>query len=126
MSLFIYRIAQVWSLLLIKMIGCDLTVSGRENIPRSGGVCFVSNHVGIFDIALLLAYCGRPIGFVAKKELMLIPLFNVWITLIGGLYIDRGNLRKAHRTIEKGVARIKAGGGMIIFPEGHRSRDRGL
>jgi len=126
MTLLIYRIAQGWALLLIKMIGCPVTVAGKENIPRSGGVCFVSNHGSIFDIVLLLAYCGRPIGFIAKKELLLIPFLNMWIFLIGGQFIDRNKIRSALRTINKGVARIKAGGGMIIFPEGHRSRGRGL
>ena len=126
MMLIIYRVAQGWALLLVKLTGCTVTVTGRENIPRGGGVCFVSNHGGIFDIVLLLAYCGRPIDFIAKKELLLIPIINIWIFLIGGLFIDRNKIRGAIRTINKGIARIKAGGGMIIFPEGHRSRGQGL
>jgi 1-acyl-sn-glycerol-3-phosphate acyltransferase len=126
MSVLMYRIAQGWARILIRIIGCKLSVTGRENIPHRGGVCFVSNHGSIFDIVLLLAYAGRPIGFVAKKELLLIPVLNVWISVLGGLFIDRRNLRKALRTINTGVARIKSGGGMIIFPEGHRSRGQGL
>jgi 1-acyl-sn-glycerol-3-phosphate acyltransferase len=119
-------IGKGWALSVIKITGCKITVTGRENIPKKGGVCFASNHCGYFDIALLLAYCGRPIGFIAKKELGYVPFLNVWIYMIGGLYIDRGNARKAIRTINKGVQRIKSGGGMIIFPEGHRSKGLGL
>jgi len=126
MAVVTYHVAQGWARLSIKLTGCPVTVVGRENIPRSGGVCFVSNHGSVFDIVLLLAYCGRPIGFIAKKELLLLPFFNIWIFLIGGLFIDRKKIRNAIRTINKGVARIKAGGGMIIFPEGHRSRGQGL
>ena len=126
MNLVNYRIAQGWARILIKIACCPVTAAGRENIPCKGGVCFVSNHDGYFDIVLTLAYCGRPIGFIAKKELIFLPFFNFWIYMLGGLYIDRGNLRKATRTINKGVQRIKAGGGMIIFPEGHRSKGRGL
>jgi len=65
---------------MIRLVGCKMTVLGRENVPKSGGVCFVSNHASIADILLLLAYAGRPFGFVAKKELMAIPLLNVWIS----------------------------------------------
>jgi len=122
----IYRIAQVWAILIIKMTRCTVTVAGTENIPKEGGACFVSNHCGYFDIVLLLAYCGRPVGFVAKKELLFIPFLNCWIFMIGGLFIDRSSARKAVRTINRGVKRIKSGGGMIIFPEGHRSKDKGL
>ncbi|MDR2952035.1 MAG: 1-acyl-sn-glycerol-3-phosphate acyltransferase [Treponema sp.] len=126
MAFAIYKIAQVWALILIRLTGCKVAVAGRENIPRDGGVCFVCNHDGYFDIVLLLAYCGRPIGFIAKKELLFLPFINVWIYMIGGLYIDRGATRKAVSTIHKGVRRIQSGGGMIIFPEGHRSKGRGL
>jgi 1-acyl-sn-glycerol-3-phosphate acyltransferase len=50
----------------------------------------------------------------------------MWISLLGGLFIDRKNIRRAVKTINTGIARIKAGGAMIIFPEGRRSRGQGL
>ncbi|MCL2192539.1 MAG: 1-acyl-sn-glycerol-3-phosphate acyltransferase [Treponema sp.] len=126
MSVFIYRLVQGWARCLIVLVGCKMTVLGKENIPRRGGICFVSNHASIADILMLLGHAGRPFGFVAKKELMAIPLLNVWISVLGGLFIDRKNPRKALKTINAGVKRIKAGGGMIIFPEGSRSRGKGL
>ena len=126
MKVVIYKLAQGWARSLIFIARCKITVKGRENIPRKTPVCFVSNHCGYFDILLLLAYCGRPFGFVAKKELLLVPFLNIWIFLLGGLFIDRTNVRKAIRTINEGAQRIRAGGAMIIFPEGHRSKGRGL
>ena len=126
MAVTVHYVAQGWSRMLIKITGCSLKVTGRDNIPPRGGICFVSNHGSIFDIVRLLAYTGRPIGFIAKKELALIPFLNIWILLIGGLFIDRNAIRKAVNTIRTGVKRIKAGGAMIIFPEGHRSRGQGL
>jgi 1-acyl-sn-glycerol-3-phosphate acyltransferase len=126
MSLGMYKIAQGWARILILCTGCDLTVSGRENIPLKEGVCFISNHGSIFDIVLHLAFIGRPFGFIAKKELAFIPFLNIWILLLGGLFIDRKNIRKAVTTINAGISRIKKGGAMIIFPEGTRSKGRGL
>jgi 1-acyl-sn-glycerol-3-phosphate acyltransferase len=122
----IYRLGQLWALSLIPVAGCTAEVKGRENIPKKGGVCFVSNHCGFFDIILLLAFSGRPFGFVAKKELLYVPFIDLWIYMLGGLFIDRGNVKNAIATINKGVKRIKAGGGMLIFPEGHRSKGQGL
>ena len=126
MSVLIYRVAQGWSLSMISFIGCPMTVTGRENIPIEGGVCFVGNHSGIADILMLLAYAGRPVGFIAKKELLAVPLINMWISVIGGFFIDRKNPRKALATINSGVQRLRSGGAMIVFPEGSRSRGRGL
>ncbi|MDR1074006.1 MAG: 1-acyl-sn-glycerol-3-phosphate acyltransferase [Treponema sp.] len=125
-SFAMYKIAQMWAKLLIVLTRCKLTVKGREHIPQRGGVCFVSNHGSIFDIPLILAYTGRPLGFIAKKELIWLPCINMWIALLGGLFLDRKNGRKALDAINKGVKNIQKGGAMIIFPEGHRSRGQGL
>ena len=122
----IYRIVQAWAISVIKIIGCKITVTGTEHIPKKGGICFVCNHGSIFDIVVLIAYVGRPLGFIAKKELVYVPFINIWIKLLGGHFIDRKNLRKSLRTINKGVGHIKSGGAMAIFPEGHRSRGQGL
>ena len=119
-------IGKYWALALIKIIGCKVTVTGRENIPPKEGFCFVSNHCSIFDIVLILAYADRPLGFIAKKELAIVPLINIWIPMLGGLYIDRKNMRNSLTTINKGITRIQTGGTMVVFPEGRRSRGQGL
>jgi len=126
MSWMIYKIAQGWARCVIFVTGCTMEVIGRENIPKKGGVCFVSNHVGIFDIILALAYIGRPFGFIAKKELLYVPFIDIWISMLGGLFIDRKNIRKAKKTIDLGIKKIQKGWGMLIFPEGTRSKGQGL
>ena len=126
MAIVINKIANIWSKGIITLTGCRPVVEGRENIPKKGAVCFVSNHVGIFDIILALAYIGRPFGFIAKKELAYLPFFDIWIYMLGGLFIDRKNIRSALKTINKGIQKIKDGNSMLIFPEGTRSKGRGL
>jgi 1-acyl-sn-glycerol-3-phosphate acyltransferase len=122
----IYRIGQGWGYFVIFCAGVRMTVEGRERIPTKEGVCLVSNHNSILDIVLILAAAGRPVGFLAKKELVWIPIMNVWILMLGGGYIDRGSPRKAMKTIEAGVKRLKKGSGILVFAEGTRSRGRGL
>ena len=121
-----YKIAQYWARGIIIITGCTIKVEGRENIPSHGGICFVSNHVGIFDIMLALAFIGRPFGFIAKKELLFLPFINMWIFILGGLFIDRKNIRKAIETINNGIKKLQNGWSMLIFPEGTRSKGRGL
>jgi 1-acyl-sn-glycerol-3-phosphate acyltransferase len=122
----LYYLGLIWGRFIIALIGCPMTVTGRENIPKEGGLCFVSNHTGIFDIMLALAYTGRPFGFIAKKELLFLPGINLWIWFLGGLFIDRKKPRNALKTINKGIKRIKKGGAMLIFPEGTRTRGKGI
>jgi len=126
MAWIMYKIAQGWARCIVFITGCSINLEGKEHIPKRGGVCFVSNHVGIFDIILALAYIGQPFGFVAKKELLFLPFINLWIGILGGLFIDRKNIRKAIKTINQGIKRLQSGWSMLIFPEGTRSKGRGL
>jgi 1-acyl-sn-glycerol-3-phosphate acyltransferase len=119
-------LARAWARWVLALTGCPFTVTGAEHIPPRGGFCLVANHNSIFDIVLLLASVGRPFGFIAKKELAAVPLLNIWILLLGGLFIDRKNIRKAVEAINGGIRRIKNGGAMIIFPEGTRGRGQGM
>jgi 1-acyl-sn-glycerol-3-phosphate acyltransferase len=119
-------IGRGWARWIIALTGCPFTVRGAENVPPRGGFCLVANHNSMFDIVLLLASVGRPFGFIAKKELAAVPLLNMWILLLGGLFIDRKNIRKAVGAINEGVRRIKNGGAMVIFPEGTRGKGQGM
>jgi 1-acyl-sn-glycerol-3-phosphate acyltransferase len=119
-------IASHWARSIVYLTGCTLDVRGVENIPKTGGVCLASNHSGIFDIPLLISFVGRPFGFIAKRTFLFVPFLNVWISMLGGLFIERDNARKALKTIQKGIQRIKQGEPMLIFPEGTRSRGRGI
>jgi 1-acyl-sn-glycerol-3-phosphate acyltransferase len=126
MSWIIHEIAQVWARCIIGITGCSIEVEGRENIPLSGGVCFVSNHVGLYDVILALAYAGQPFGFIAKRELLFVPFINMWIIILGGLFIDRKNIRRAFKTMNHGIEKLQKGLSMMIFPEGTRSKGQGL
>jgi 1-acyl-sn-glycerol-3-phosphate acyltransferase len=125
-QLLVYFAARTWARQAIMLSGCKIVINGIENIPKTDGLCVVSNHSGYMDILLLLAYIGRPLGFMAKKELSYIPFLNIWILIMGGHFIDRKRPSKALKAINNGIKQIKSGGALIIFPEGTRSKGMGL
>ena len=64
---------------------------------------------------------------VGKKSLLWIPFFGLLYWLTGNLLIDRDNRAKAHSTIAKVVDEFKRKRiSFWMFPEGTRSRGRGL
>jgi 1-acyl-sn-glycerol-3-phosphate acyltransferase len=123
-------VAKYASKLIVFCTGCRLTVRGTENLPPKDfgntGVCFVCNHSGIADILLLFITADRPFGFIAKKEILFVPFINLWLVLLGGLFMDRNNPRKSLAALKSGIQKIKKGLSIAIFPEGTRSRGRGL
>jgi len=113
---------RLWAGSLNAVTGAKVRVEGLERVPAKGPLCLVGNHQGNWDIVLVLALIPRTVGFVAKSQALYMPLVNLWITALDSVFIDRGNARKAGRSIERGVAKLKAGKAIMIFPEGTRSR----
>lgn len=112
-----------WSDALIKTFGMDVHVTGKENLPKEGPVVFVSNHQGYADIIVLMnALDTIQFGFVAKDDLIKIPLFGKWILRIRSVSMHRDETKEAVKAILEGIKYIKKGFSLLIFPEGTRSK----
>jgi 1-acyl-sn-glycerol-3-phosphate acyltransferase len=107
---------------LIAIAGGRVEVSGLENLPASGGVLFIANHQGAFDIPLLLGYVPGLKGFVSKKENSRLPIVGIWMKLLHCIFLDRKNLRQSAQAIARGIDDLRAGRSLIVFPEGTRSK----
>lgn len=97
-----------------------VTVYGMENIPASGPFIAVSNHIGRLDAALVYIFVKRTdiIMMVAEKYKEN-ALFRWLVKMVDAIYIDRFNADlNAMREI---MRRLKAGGVLVMAPEGTRS-----
>jgi 1-acyl-sn-glycerol-3-phosphate acyltransferase len=116
------RIVKKWARSLVNLSGSKVIVTGEEHVPIQGGVVFISNHQGNFDIPILLGFIDKPKAFIAKKELKKLPLISSWMYYMNCVFIDRSSARSGLKAIQEGVAFLKQGYSQIIFPEGTRSR----
>jgi len=99
-------------------------VEGRENIPSTGPLILITNHVHILDPFFLVFSFPRWINFVAKEELFRSPLLMPWLRWAGSLSIHRsGNIREKQRTLERARDALEKGLVLGMFPEGSRSHD---
>lgn len=114
---------QTWAKVTMFLAGEKVEVIGREKIPTDQAVLFVGNHNSFFDILTFYGYTPMPVGFVAKKELGMVPIMNWWMMCVGCLFLDRSSPKAGLKTINKGVEMMKKGDSMFIFPEGTRSKD---
>ncbi|HTQ47685.1 MAG TPA: lysophospholipid acyltransferase family protein [Polyangiaceae bacterium] len=96
-------------------------VRGRESIPRSGGLIVASNHISFWDPPLVGTAAVRELHFLAKEELFRPPVFGALIRRYNAIPIRRGmaDLSGLSRALDV----LKAGGALILFPEGSRMRD---
>lgn len=109
----------LWATLVTRVAGVRYRVEGRERIP-SGPVVFIANHRSNFDIPILWLALGRPVRFIAKRELARIPFFGWAMVLLGHVVIDRGDSEQARATMTKAVERVRGGVSVLVFPEGTR------
>ena len=109
--------------LILKVSGVQVTVEGRENIPRDKAVLYVGNHRSYFDI--LVGYTTVPglTGFVAKKEMLRYILLRDWMRNVNCLFLDRVDIKEGLKTILEGIDKVKNGISIWIFPEGTRNRN---
>ncbi|MDF2947056.1 MAG: putative 1-acylglycerol-3-phosphate O-acyltransferase [Bacillales bacterium] len=122
----VHKFAKKFGTEIIRKTGSSVSVSGLENIPQDQAVLFVGNHQSNFDIPLLVGYLERPVGFVAKIEINKIPILSRWMKLLHCVLMDRSNRRQSLQAIKDGIDNLKNGYSMVIFPEGTRSKGKGM
>ncbi|MGI6736850.1 MAG: lysophospholipid acyltransferase family protein [Anaerovoracaceae bacterium] len=117
----------MWGSHLMRSFHVDLHVTGRENLPKTGPLVYVSNHQGFADIPTLCAVLTNvQFGFIAKDALRRMPLYGTWMRRIRSIMIKRDDPRASLRAIAEGIDYIEHGFSMLIFPEGTRARSGGM
>lgn len=115
------RIVQWAFKIVLWFSGTTVTVIGEENIPKDEAVLFIGNHRSYFDIVLTYSRCRNLTGYVAKKEMLKIPLLSTWMIYLHCLFLDRDDIKQGLKTILEGIEKIKNGVSICIFPEGTRN-----
>lgn len=109
-------------LLVVCRLLFRMRIDGLDNVPREGGILLVSNHLHNADPVLISVACPRPLHYMAKKELMKVPVIGRFIQFGGAFPVDRG---KADRqAIQMATERLRQGIAVGMFPEGTRSVTR--
>jgi len=113
-----------WGPLNLRMGFSSVTIEGREHLPPAGAP-FVAmfNHQSMIDI--IIAWLVLPTGprFVAKKQLLYVPVVGLFMLIMGMVPIDRSNRHAAIAALRKAQDVIKRGRILAVFPEGTRTRD---
>lgn len=113
-----------WLIRFVIDLIAHVEIQGFENIPEEGGFVIATNHLGRLDVALLFyALDGDFILPVAEKyehHWLFGPIGNA----MGGIWLDRFNADVG--SIREILARMKAGGILVIAPEGTRSKTEAM
>lgn len=100
--------------------GLRVEVSGRGNVPGTGGVLLAANHQSFLDMFVLSAASPRAPRFLGKVEFTRGPLRRA-VELLGMVPVERG--RGDLAVVQTLADLLREGAAVGIFPEGTRSPD---
>jgi len=104
------------------LTGCELEVTGEENLWTSRPCIFVFNHQSKADVMILAKLIRRDMGGVAKKEVRDTPVIGKLMELAGTVFIDRANAGSAIKAMAPLIDAVKIEGkSIVIAPEGTRT-----
>jgi len=95
----------------------------RTTLPNHGPMIILPKHQYWTDIPIISLAFKPLLYFVAKKELFQYPLIREYLSLLGGLPVDRKQSVRTLDSFRVLVSLLRAGEKIVIFPEGKYIRN---
>jgi 1-acyl-sn-glycerol-3-phosphate acyltransferase len=96
-------------------------IFNEERVPLKGGVIIASNHASFLDPPIVGSALKRPINYLARESLFHNPIAGWILRNWQAVPVDRDG--GGARGLKAILDRLIAGGGIILFPEGTRTKD---
>ena len=100
-----------------------LEIERRGTLPDRGPVIILPKHQYWTDIPIVSLSFGPLLYFVAKKELFRFPLIRHYLSLLGGIPVDRKQSIRTLDSFKNLFSLLRAGERIVIFPEGTYFRE---
>jgi 1-acyl-sn-glycerol-3-phosphate acyltransferase len=120
------RLVRGWCRLTLDLAGCRPRVAGLEHLRGRQPAVLVANHESYLDAVVLLAALRADFRFVAKRELLRVPLVGTVIRRVQHLAVERADPGRSARDAERATGLLRAGVSLLFFPEGTFVAGRGL
>jgi 1-acyl-sn-glycerol-3-phosphate acyltransferase len=109
-----------------RVIGCRVTIEGREHLDAHGAAIYVSNHTSYVDVLAVLALFHTNYHFVAKSEINHMPFIGTFLRKLGHFAFERSKLRARSRQAEQMEKALLQGESVFVFAEGTFTAQPGL
>src|SRR5215510_4631800 len=120
---FLYKVGISITRFGVWLAGVRVEMRGFENVDPRRTYIFMCNHVSNLDPPALIPRIPGRTSVLVKKELFRIPILGPAMRLGSLVPVDRSNREAAIASVKAGIAVLKKGIHMTVFPEGTRSSD---
>ena len=119
---FAHGCARLWSWLILKTTGVEVTVEGLERLKPGTTYIFVANHQSHYDTPVVFSSLPYQLRIIAKASLARFPVLGWHLKRGGHLFVDRRSPDRAG-ILTRWRALVSDGLSLIIYAEGTRSPD---
>jgi 1-acyl-sn-glycerol-3-phosphate acyltransferase len=106
---------------LLRIAFCPVTVEHAERLKIEGPAVYACNHLSYYDTPALFAKLPFQFRIIAKAPLWKIPFVGWYLQHSGQVPIDQSSSRAGVASLLRGVATLKSGLPLMVFPEGGRA-----
>lgn len=118
-----HAMAQFWARLMLGIALSPVKVINPGYLSLPGAAVFASNHLSYMDTPTLFGSLPFQFRILANHYLFRYPFVGWHLTRSGQVPIDQSNMRSQVAGLVRGVATLKSGMPILIFPDGSRSSD---
>jgi 1-acyl-sn-glycerol-3-phosphate acyltransferase len=123
----VQRITSLWTKMILTVGGVVLNVKSLSQIDPKQQYVFMVNHQSNIDIPVLIqSLPALRLRWIAKKELLWVPLFGWAMWAAKHVTVNRSDRFDALGSLKKAKERMKDGVSLVVFPEGTRSSEGDL
>jgi 1-acyl-sn-glycerol-3-phosphate acyltransferase len=118
-----HLVARAWAAVMLRCALSPVRIVGVEKLRNYPVAVYASNHLSYMDTPVLFSKLPFQFRILAKQALWRVPFVGWYLKRSGQVPIDSGSSRSAVAGLLRGVAALKAGMPLVLFPEGSRSPD---
>jgi 1-acyl-sn-glycerol-3-phosphate acyltransferase len=118
-----HLIARRWAATLLSIARSPVEVVNEQLLRSAPVAVFASNHLSYMDTPVVFAKLPFQFRILAKQGLWKIPFVGWYLNQSGQVPIDASSSRSAIAGLLRGVAALKSGMRLFVFPEGARTPD---
>jgi 1-acyl-sn-glycerol-3-phosphate acyltransferase len=123
---FYLTLAQVWSKTILWFGGVKLRSDFHPALDMKDRYLYLSSHESLTDILVLFAALPQKVVMVAKRSLLILPIFSWGMWLAGFVFINRRDRESAYKSMHDAGKLVRRGRSVLVFPEGTRGDGQAL
>lgn len=112
----------LWAESILTTSGVRTQCFGLENLPE-GNFVLCANHQSNFDALVLFRHIRRHMRYVAKKELLKVPLLGPALRRAGNIFVERTGGESDKSKLSDAAQSVRDRVSVVFFAEGTRSDD---